>query len=359
MRLFECYDQHKTLSAEQFQEALSLIESYIFRRAILGEQTRGYWQVFANLAYRIDPANPLISLKVGLARLRDNYRFPADDEFEKALEERDLYGKRVCFDLLERLENHGSKELTDVSTYTIEHVMPQNSELVPEWQSMLGPDWREIQRVWLHRLGNLTLTGYNSTYSDRPFEAKQTIQGGFEESSVRLNRFIREQVVWTAAEMERRGKLLAARALAIWPNLDVPKALIDAADQEETRALAARRDAGKVQMTPKARQLFEAFRSRVLSIDSEIIEFAEQRSVSYHHHAFFVEVLPRKHRITLLFALDFNEVDDPAGIAGDATQWKFFFYAAHQGGVFVSIAELEDIEKAMPIVRQAHAVAST
>ena len=58
---------------------------------------------------------------------------------------------------------------------------------------MLGSDWQEVQRLWLHRLGNLTLTGYNSSYSDRPFLEKKTISGGFNESSVRLNRYIREQ----------------------------------------------------------------------------------------------------------------------------------------------------------------------
>src|SRR5271166_3124918 len=75
--------------------------SYVFRRAICGEQTRGYWQVLANLAYGIDPKRPSEALAVGLARQRDNYRFPNDDEFRRALEEQDIYGKRVCFDLLE------------------------------------------------------------------------------------------------------------------------------------------------------------------------------------------------------------------------------------------------------------------
>jgi len=187
-------------------EAIGLIESYVFRRAICGEQTRGYWQVFANLAYRIDPDRLFESLTVGLARQRNNYRFPDDDEFRKALEERDIYGKRVCFDLLDRLENHDNREPVDTSKFSVEHIMPQNEKLKPEWREMLGDDWREVQRQWLHRLGNLTLTGYNSTYSDRSFDEKKTIPGGFVESSVRLNRFVREQPVWTALEMERRGK---------------------------------------------------------------------------------------------------------------------------------------------------------
>lgn len=356
MRLFECHEGG-SLTIAEFTEAIGLIESFVFRRAICGEQTRGYWQVFANLAYGIDAAHPLESLKVGLARQRDNYRFPDDAEFRQALEERDLYGKRVCFDLLDRLENHGSKEATDTSKYSIEHIMPQNEKLVPEWRQMLGESWREVQRQWLHRLGNLTLTGYNSTYSDRPFSEKKTIAGGFEESSVRLNKYVREQPRWTQSEMEARGRQLATRALTIWPALVVDQRLVDAAEQKDMKARAGRRDVAKVEMSQKARELFGTLRNRIREIDADIIELAEQKSVSYHAPTFFVEVLPRKNRINLLVAMDFNEIADPHGIAKDASQRKFFVHAQYEGGVNIPIWEPEDIDKAMPILRQAHELA--
>lgn len=353
MRLFECFDSLQSMADEELTRAITLIESYIFRRAICGEQTRGYWQIFANLAYNIDSARPLESLMVRLARLHDNYRFPSDDEFRKALEERNIYRLRVCFDLLDRLENHGSKERTDTSKYSVEHIMPQNENLSIEWQEMLGEHWRDIQREWLHRLGNLTLTGYNSTYSDRPFSEKKTIRGGFEESSVRLNRFVREQSVWTPVEMDRRGRDLASQALTIWPPLIVDKKLIEAAKQAEMRALAMRRDVGNVPMTTVARELFNHLRERVQEIDTDIIELAEERSISYHGPAFFLEVLPRKDRILLLLALDFNEVNDPFGIAKDTSEWKFFINAVHSGGVYISLHTVVDIAKALPIIRQA------
>jgi hypothetical protein len=206
MRLFDCLEAHRTLDVEQFVEAVGLLESYVFRRAICGEQTRGYWQVFATLAYRIAPERPLESLKVGLARLADSYGFPGDEGFRKALEERDIYHKRVCFDLLDRLENHGSKERTDTGKYSIEHIMPQNEKLSPEWRRMLGEQWQSVQREWLHRLGNLTLTGYNSEYSDRSFDDKKTVPGGFSESSVRLNKFVREQPKWTRRRWPSGGR---------------------------------------------------------------------------------------------------------------------------------------------------------
>ena len=358
MRLFECHDAHGTLSTAEFADAIALIESYVLRRAICGEQTRGYWQVFANLAYQIEPARPFESLAVGLARQRETYRFPNDAEFRQALTERDLYGKRVCFELLDRLENDGSNEPTDTRSYSIEHIMPQNEKLSKQWRDMLGPEWADVQREWLHRLGNLTLTGYNSKYSDRPFAEKKTIAGGFEESSVRLNRYVREQAQWTSTEMEARGELLAQRALSIWPRLEIDPALVQAAELEEVRRLAERRDVGKVPMTQIARGLFEQLRSRIREIDSDIIELAESRSVSYHGPEFFLEVLPRKNRVNLLLALDFNELDDPRGIAQDTSERKFFFYAQYEGGVNIPVTSGEDIELALPIIRQAHSMVS-
>lgn len=352
MRLYDCYDAG-SLSEREFVEAIRLLDSYVFRRAICGEQTRGYWQVFAALAYRIDRGQPLESLCVGLALQRDNYRFPQDEEFRSALQERDMYGKRVCFDLLDRLENHGSKEPTDTSKYSIEHIMPQNQKLTLDWRKMLGENWREVHRQWLHRLGNLTLTGYNSSYSDRPFSEKKKIKGGFEESSVRLNKFVREQSVWTQTEMERRGKSLATRALSIWPQLVVEKSLIDASREAEMRQLARQQDTRKVPMSDSARNLFDQLRTRVFEIDTNIIELAEQKSVSYHGPGFFLEVLPRKNRITLLLDLDFNEVDDPEDITRDASEYKFLVNAVYAGGVLISILDADDIEKSVPIIRQA------
>jgi uncharacterized protein with ParB-like and HNH nuclease domain/predicted transport protein len=357
MRLFDCFDVHKTLVDQDFARSIALIESYVFRRAICGEQTRGYWQVFANLAYGIDSERAYESLSVGIACLGDTYRFPENDEFRKALEERDIYGKRVCFDLLDRLENSHSKEPTDTSEYSIEHIMPQNDKLSAQWREMLGNNWPEVQRTWLHRLGNLTLTGYNSTYSDRPFEEKKKIPGGFEESSVRLNKFVREQAKWTSAEIERRGKELANQAIMIWPALVVDKALVDAAKRAEMLALAKRRDVGKVPMTSSARSLFELLRNKVLEIDSDIIELAEQKSVSYHGPAFFLEVLPRKNRLILLLALEFNEVDDPTGFAKDTSERKFFVNAIYEGGVNLSVRSHAEIDQASPMIRHARELA--
>ena len=357
MRLFDCYDRVGTLSSTEFDEAIGLIESFVLRRAICGEQTRNYWQVFSHLAYRIRDEEPLQSLKVGLARQRESARFPSDDDFQTSLSlvSRDLYGMRVCRHVLERLENHGSKEPTDTSGYSIEHIMPQNERISGSWQAMLGPEFKEVQQKWLHRLGNLTLTGYNSTYSDRSFAEKKTIPGGFAESSVRLNKSVRDQNVWATREMTTRGEELSWRTLKVWPVLDVDPALVEAERQRELKELAAGRDPARVKMSPAARSLFDLTRAQVREFGPDVLELPEAKSVSYHTTEFFLEVLPRKHRLTLILPLDFHEIKDPGGIAEDATQWKFFFYAEYEGGVALRIKDEHDLELAVPIIRQAYA----
>ncbi len=118
------------------------------------------------------------------------------------------------------------------------------------------------------------------------------------------------------------------------------------------RQRAKRRDVDKVQMTEVARALFEQIRTMVLEIDSDVIELAEPRSVSYHGPDFFLEVLPRTNCINLLLALDFH------GIAEDTSQRKFFIHAQYEGGVNIPIWSADDIEIARPIIRQAHALIS-
>jgi predicted transport protein len=220
---------------------------------------------------------------------------------------------------------------------------------------MLGENWKAIQKTWLHRLGNLTLTGYNSKYSDRNFEQKKTIDGGFSDSSVRLNKFVREQSSWTEKEIAVRTNTLAQRAIACWTGLSVQQSLVDAADHLEKRELAKRQDVSKVAMSSEARVLFEALQARIIEIDHDVLELAESKSVSYHNPQFFLEVLPRRYRISVLLALDFDEIDDPFGLAQDASQWKFLVNARHEGGVLLKLSSISEIDSAIPLIRQAHA----
>lgn len=353
LTLYDYHDRAKTLSADEFVEAIELLGSFVFRRSVCDMQTRSLGQIFSSLAYRITESQPLLSLKVALYRQGKKRRFPTDAEFREALETRDVYDMRTCFYLLDRLENF-SKERIDTSLFTIEHVMPQNEDLRPEWRTMLGNDWQVVQETWLHRLGNLTLTGYNSTYSDRPFAEKQKIAGGFSDSPLRLNKFIREQSEWTATTIEQRGKQLAEKSLGVWRPLVVDPLAVKQRELEEYKALAANFKIENVEFDVVAKQLFDAIQPQIQALGSDVVELPNDRSVIYRVFDFFVEIIPRKQRLTLLLNLDFAECEDSSDKSEDATQYAFIIGAMESGGVIYTLESLNDIPAAINVVRQAY-----
>ena len=233
-------------------------------------------------------------------------------------------------------------------------MLPQNENLRAEWQAILGPDWKQVQQTWLNRLGNITLTGYNSEYSDRAFDEKKKIEGGFNDSPLRLNKFIREQNKWTATEIEERGKYWADRATKIWPALVVDEAAIKKAELEDKKAVAAKYTVESLDLDEIARPLFDELRPQIVAIDLNAVELFSSKSVSYRVYDFFVEVLPRKHRLLLLLNLDFSECNDPSGLASDATDNAWISNASESGGVLFNLREIEDIPAAIHVVRQAY-----
>lgn len=353
LTLYDYHERAKTLSTDEFVEAIELLESFVFRRSVCDMQTRNLGQIFPSIAYRIKEAQPLLSLKVALYRQSKKRRFPTDVEFREALETRDVYDMRTCFYLLDRLENF-SKERIDTSSFTIEHVMPQNEDLRPEWRSMLGSDWKVVWETWLHRLGNLTLTGYNSTYSDRPFVEKKTIAGGFNESPLRLNKFIREQSTWTAAAIEQRGKQLAEKALEVWRPLVVDLLAVKQSELDEHKALATKYQIENIEMDEIAKSLFDAIRLQIQALGIDVVELPNNRSIIYRVFDFFVEIIPRKQRLTLLLNLDFADCEDATGKIRDGAEYAFIIGATVTGGVVYSLESVKDIPVAINLVRQAY-----
>ncbi|MGB4913474.1 MAG: DUF262 and DUF1524 domain-containing protein [Candidatus Dechloromonas phosphoritropha] len=353
LRLYDCHERTGLFDGRAFREAIELLESYVFRRSACDMQTRSLYQIFASIAYKIRDSAPLQSLKVALYRSGKKRRFPTDTEFRDALETRDVYAMRSCAYLLDRLEND-SKEKIDTSSFTIEHVLPQNENLAPAWRDMLGADWKAIQETWLHRMGNLTLTGYNAEYSDRSFGDKKSMLRGFNDSPLRLNRFIREQARWTAEEIEARGKALAQQAVRVWPGLSVDMAAVRVAELEERRAAAAQYSIGTVGFDPEARGLFDAIRPHILALGEGVVELCGTKSVVYRVYDHFLEILPRTRYILLLANVDFDEIDDPSGVARDASDYAFITNASESGDVIFSLKDASQVQAAVHIVLQAY-----
>lgn len=125
---------------------------------------------------------------------------------------------RVRNYILSRLENYENKVPIQIKgNYTVEHIMPQNKNLSKEWQESLGNNWREIQREYVHTIGNLTLTAYNSEMGDKPFMEKMNMNGGLKESALRLNKYVVRQTEWNEEQIQTRALELVEKAEKIWP----------------------------------------------------------------------------------------------------------------------------------------------
>ncbi len=217
--LLEVYDDYanRRLSREDLIAILRLVESYVFRRVICGIPTNALNKIFATLSREIDKEHYLESVQSAFLTKLYGGRFPRDEEFRAAFVVKDVYNFRSRNYMLRKLENYEQKELVNVESCTIEHIMPQNEQLSAEWRKELGPDWQEVHARYLHTIGNLTLTAYNSELSDRSFREKRDMEGGFAHSPVRLNRSLDGLEHWNKEEIEKRAQALAELAVKAWP----------------------------------------------------------------------------------------------------------------------------------------------
>jgi len=215
------------LADDELKTIFLIVENYLFRRNICEVPTNALNKVFLTLnreIHRYDGTydNYVEKMKYALVSKKESGRFPDDQEFATALSEKQVYLMRGHFKnyLFERFENYGTDEIKDVFTriesgkYTIEHIMPQT--LTPSWKRALGEDCDEIHDTWLHRLANLTLTAYNSSYSNNLFKEKRDAGNGFKNSGIRMNQLIAQKDEWTLAELEERDSYMVSKALEIW-----------------------------------------------------------------------------------------------------------------------------------------------
>ena len=217
----------KQISGYELLEALQLLESFLFRRWACGCPSHGLNRMFQALALKLVPDDSgtfdlVRQFKLSMCTAdgaKGTSSMPHDAEFVQALRQRALYdnsSRDTLTFMLERLENADSREQVKIDGgYSIEHIMPQ--KLTDEWRSELGADAEAIHKEWLHRLGNLTLTAYNSKYSNSSFAEKRTMEHGFVHSPLRLNWDIAEYNHWGPQEMAQRAETLIAKALKLWP----------------------------------------------------------------------------------------------------------------------------------------------
>ncbi len=347
--LLELYSDYadERLSHEEFVAAVRLVESYVFRRAICAIPTNSLNKTFATFTKSLKKDRYLESIQAHMLSMPSYRGFPTDEEFRRQLETRDLYKFPRKAYWLRRLENYGRKERVAVDEYTIEHIMPQNEKLSAAWRNALGDDWKRVQETWLHTLGNLTLTGYNSEYSDRPFPDKRDMVGGFKESPLKLNQGLGSLDNWDEDAIKKRAARLSKTAAKVWafPELSADVLAAYRVPEESTGYSIADHpylENGNVQL------LFEAFRKEVLALDPCVTEQFFKLYVAYKAETNFVDVVPQSKRLRLSLNLAFSEINDPKKLCKDVSgvgRWG-------NGDVEVALDNAENLAYIIGLVRQ-------
>ena len=348
--LLELYDDYAMgrLSAADFVAAVRLVEAYVFRRSICAIPTNSLNKTFATFTKALKKDRYLESIQALLLGLPSYRRFPTDDEFRRDLQTRDLYNFPRRSYWLRRLENHGRKERVPVDEYTIEHILPQNENLSAAWKLALGGEWERIQQTWLHTLGNLTLTGYNSEYSDRTFVEKRDKQpGGFKESPLKLNQGLGQLDQWNEDTIKTRAGKLASMALDVWIAPKLPADVLAAYKPAPVPSPSGYTIADHPHLTTGAlRELFEAFRKEVLALDPCVTEEFLKKYVAYKAETNFVDIYSQSKRLLLTINVTFPEISDPKGLCKDISNRRL------NGDVEVGLASLNDLPYIMGLVRQ-------
>ena len=218
--LLKLYDDYscQILIKEDFKKILQVVISYLWRRAICEIPTNSLSKTFATLYQAVDKDDYVNSIIKAFVFKSSYKRFSSDYEVREKLQTKDIYHFRLRKYLLEALENYYHKEPIDLNTanYTIEHIMPQNIEHNLSWQQMLGEDWQEVHSLYLHSLGNLTITGYNAEMSNKSFGEKVNGESGFKHSHLKLSESIAQCDVWNKKAIQRRTNILTDIILKIW-----------------------------------------------------------------------------------------------------------------------------------------------
>ena len=336
------------INVDELCEIIKLCISYVFRRSICDIPTNSLNKTFATLRNEIKTDDYVNSIKAFFV-LRDDYKeFPNDDKFEKAFVSRDVYNMRSRNFLLSHLENYKNKAPIIIENFTIEHIMPQNPKLSIEWQQELGPTWKDVQKTYLHTIGNLTLTAYNSEMSDNPFMIKMDMEGGLKESALRLNAYLVKLTEWNEQRIKERAKILADKAKEIWEYPEMTDAKLAPYRKEEKPAERYSIDTYDVNVFTKT--LFDVLDRRVQNLSPNVKREFKKLYVAYKLDTNFVDIVFQKQRLRISVNMKFDDVIDPNGICRDITRlgrWG-------NGDVELYMEHTSDVDQVMAIIEQSY-----
>jgi len=347
--LLELYGDWKKglLTRDEMLTLVRLTESYVFRRFLCGIPANSMNKTFAGLHKGIDKSKYFRSAQAEYLKLSSYRKFPNNAETIQMLSDKDVYNTPRCAYLLERLENHfHSKEPIRAANYTIEHVVPQS--LTPEWKVALGQDAEEVHSRLLHTIGNLTLTGYNSELSCKPFKDKlEQKEGGFLSSPLVLNSYIREQTEWGKVQIEARAAELAQVVLQVWPEPDAT-ILAECQIEEVVKAAESYTLDHYTQLTGTIGEIYKRLEEDILALHPAVRRECKKLYIAFKLETNFVDIIPLATKLLLIFNLAFDQVDDPKGWCRDITnlgRWG-------NGDVELTVTDLSQVDYALQIVAQ-------
>lgn len=198
-----------------FIEILKTLENYLIRRFVCNIATNQLNKIFPTV-YPVIKSKYVDNFVEGFKNVLQGKGYPKDNEFSLRFRETKFYGggdrvikTKLILETIEKSFNH--KEAVPFDNLTVEHVMPQT--LSEWWQENLGEDWDETHELYLHTIGNLTLTAYNTELSNDDFDTKKKT---LNESHLEINKYFSSIPKWTRIEIENRAEILSKKALDIW-----------------------------------------------------------------------------------------------------------------------------------------------
>lgn len=336
------------ITIEELREIIQLCISYVLRRAVCDIPTNSLNKTFATMKNDVREHDYVVSVKAFFILLETYKVFPTDDQFIETFISRDVYNMNRCRYILGSLENWDNKSVVSVENLTVEHIIPQNKHLSNEWKDELGSDWKDIQKKYLHTIGNLTLTAYNSEMSDASFRQKMNMNGGFKESALRLNKYVVAQSRWGEEQVVERAESLGEIAKKKWPYPVLSEE--ELAPYQQTKEPQNQYTLESYQyLSALTRSLFERLNTRILNLDNNVKREFRKHYVTYKFETNFVYVVIQKSCLRLRVNMKYSDVVDPKGICSDVTglgRWG-------NGDVEVKFKSLDKLDDVMQIIEQA------
>lgn len=343
--LLELYSDYSdgVLSRDDFIHIIYLIESYICRRAVCGLGTNSLNKIFPFVTKKINKDQYFESIKAHFLSLETTKgKFPKDSEFKNLFITIDFYNFKKREYFFERLENFERKERVYTREYTTEHIMPQ--KLTEEWERDLGENFQAIHDKYLHTIGNLTLTGYNTEYSNRSFQEKKDMKGGFKQSPLKLNQSLKDSA-FGEEEIKKRANELADWALKIWtyPNLDA-ETLEKYKPKKEKKVY----DLSSYKFSSHSRELFDILSKEIKALDERVTEKFNQEYISYMFDKNFVDIVVQTKDLKLYLNMPFNELQDKKNLARDMTNKGHL----GNGDIEIKLETKENIPYCLGLIKQ-------